>query len=113
DVIRVVDRGDEDATVPDLARARGPDDCLNRRIENFVGDNDLDLHFRQETDVVLLAAIDGRMTLLPAVPTHLAHGHPGDVELVQAVFHLVHLVRADDGLNEFHESSPASVRAPP
>ena len=45
--------------------------------------HDLDFHLRQQADVVLLAAIDGRVALLLAVPAHLGHGHARDLELLE------------------------------
>src|SRR5688572_22392944 len=68
DVVAVINRQHEHASVTDFAGARGLDDRGNHFVNDRVGHDDFDLDFRQETDVVLLAAIDRRVALLAAVP---------------------------------------------
>ena len=63
------------------------------------GNDDFDLDLGQQADAVLLAAIDGGVPLLAAVAAHVGHRHARDVQLLERVADVVHLVRADDGLN--------------
>src|SRR3954462_3525029 len=46
----LLDRGDEDLAVADLARAGGADDRLDRALDHVVGKDDLDAHLPQEVD---------------------------------------------------------------
>src|SRR3954466_1614632 len=71
DLVALGDRQHEDASVADLARARRRDDGLDRVVHDRIGDDDFDLHLRQQADVVFLTAVDRRVALLLAVAPHL------------------------------------------
>ena len=73
-----------------------------------VVDDELDFHFRQQADVVFLAAVDRRVPLLLAVAAHFRHRHAGDAHLLERLAHVVDLVRPDDGLNQLHRVPPAA-----
>src|SRR5262249_3211052 len=99
----------EPPAVADLSRPRGFHDRADRLVGDRVGHDDLDLHLRQQAHVVFLAAVNRRVPLLLAVPAHLRHRHPRDIQLRERVLHLVHFARPDDGLKQFHSWS-SSVR---
>src|SRR5215471_16971169 len=53
----LLDRGDENLAIADLACARGLHDRLNSAIDERVGDDDLDRHLGKKIDHVLGAAV--------------------------------------------------------
>src|SRR3712207_4170036 len=71
----IVEGGDEDFAVAELARARGARDGLDDELLDVVGDDDLDLRLRDELDLVLRAAVGLGVPALPPVALHLADGH--------------------------------------
>src|SRR6185295_3914171 len=70
----LLDRGDEDLAVADLAGARGLDDRLDRPVDQAVLKDDLDLDLGQEIDDVLGAPVELGMALLAAEALDLGHG---------------------------------------
>src|SRR5690349_20348307 len=52
------DSRDEDLSVADAAGLRGLLDDLEQRDDQIVGDDDLDLHLRDEVDYVRAASVD-------------------------------------------------------
>src|SRR3990172_8951998 len=102
DPVALAHREHEHATVANFARARGLNDCPDCFVDDLVGDDHFDLHLRQQAHVVLLAAVDGCVAFLFPVSADLGHGHPRHTQLDERVLHDVHLVRADDGLNQLH-----------
>src|SRR5512142_1963525 len=60
----LLDCGDEDLAVTDLARARGAHDGLDGAFDPVVRQDDLDLDLRQEVDDVFGAAIELGVALL-------------------------------------------------
>ena len=70
----LLDVGDEDLAVADLAGARGLDDRLDRALDQRVADDHLDLHLGQEVDDVLGAAIELGVALLAPEALDLGHG---------------------------------------
>jgi hypothetical protein len=105
DVVALLHRHDEHAAVADLTGAGGADDGLDGFVHHRVGHHDLDFHLRQEAHFVLTAAVHRGVPLLAPVPADLGHGHPGDVQLSQSFLDVVHHVRSNDGLDEFHALS--------
>src|SRR5262249_1504730 len=107
DAIALLDRNHEYAAVADLAGARRLNDRGHRFVDEVVGDDDLDFHFWQQADVVLLAAIDRGVALLLAVAADLGDGHSREADAPQRLLHVVDLVGAHDGLDQFHLTTPA------
>src|SRR5713101_443262 len=68
DAHHVLDRGDEDLAVADLAGARRLDDGVDRAFDLRVRHYHLDLDLGQEIDHVLCAAIELGVALLAAEP---------------------------------------------
>src|SRR5690348_6402845 len=110
DAERLLDRGDEDLAVADLAGVGGLLDRLDRALDLAVVDHDLDLHLGQEADQVLGATIDLGLALLSAEAFDLADGQAGDTHAGQRVAHFVELERLDDGGHQLHALSPRSWR---
>src|ERR1700730_3677946 len=102
DAIALEHRNNKDPSVADLAGARRLDDRLDGVVGDVVLDDDLELHFREQVDVVLLAPIDGGMALLLAVSPDLGDGHAADAQLLQRIAHLIDFVRPDDTLDQLH-----------
>ena len=70
--------------------------------------------FGHQRDVVLRAAVDLGVALLPAVAADLAHRHPGDAEGLEGLADLFPLVRLDHRGHELHAFTPlASASAWP
>src|SRR5438094_8056922 len=67
DAHHVLDRGDEDLAVADLAGARRLDDRVDRALDLAVGHHHLDFHLGQEIDYVLGAAVQLVVTFLPVI----------------------------------------------
>src|SRR5260370_30703950 len=96
----------EHPAVADLAGTRRLDDGADRVVDDAVLHVHLDFHLGQQADVVLLAAVDGRVPFLLAMTPDFSDGHAGDAELGQRLLHVVDLVRSNDGLNQLHRCSP-------
>src|SRR4029450_6336636 len=72
DADRLLDAGDEDLAVADLAGAGGLADGLDRALDQRIVDHHLDLDLGQETHGVLRAAVDLGLALLAAEALHFA-----------------------------------------
>src|SRR5258708_25541852 len=105
DAQRLLDGGDEDLAVADLAGMGGLLDGLDGALDLGVVDHDLDLHLGQEAHQVLGAAIDLGLALLAAETLDLADRQPRDADAGQRVPHFGELDRLDDGRHEFHAQS--------
>src|SRR5256885_9329580 len=106
DAHNVLDAGDEDLAVADLAGARRLDDGIDGALDLVVRHHHLDLHFRQEIDHVLGAAVELGMALLAAEALDLGDGQAGDADFGERFAHFVELEGFDDGLDLLHLRSP-------
>ena len=104
----MLDRGDEDLAVADLAGARCLDDRLDRRLDLVLGDNDFDLDLRQEIDDVFGAAVELGVALLAAEALDLGDGEPRDADLGERLAHFVELERLHDRFDLPHRGLPGS-----
>ena len=111
DAHHLLDRGDEDLAVADLAGARRLDDRLDRALDQRVGDDDLDLDLGQEIDDVFGAAVELGVALLAAESLDLGDRQAGDADFGQRLAHLVELERLDDRFDFFHGGSAAHEAA--
>src|SRR5215208_6356487 len=88
------------------ARLAGADpDRFDGALDHVVGDDDLELHLRQEVDDVLGAAVEFGVALLPAEPFRLDYGDALQPHLLERLLHLVELERLDDGFDLLHRGS--------
>ena len=71
-----------------------------------VVDDDLDPDLGHQGDVVLRAAVDLGVALLPAVAADLRHGHAGDADRLQRGPGVLPLVRLDDRGDQLHPALP-------
>src|SRR6476661_1836410 len=98
DVVAVFNGEHEHAAIADLARARGPND----RFDDLVRHHHFDLDLRQQRDAVLLAPVHSRVPFLASMAAHVGDGHAGDVQLLERIADVIHLMRAQNALHEFH-----------
>src|SRR5215471_3914965 len=73
------------------------------------------MHFREQIDLVLLAAVGFLVAFLASVPAHIRDGHPVNADSLEGFFYFVQLVRLDYRLDLFHMLLPCSClkgRAP-
>src|SRR4249919_2665465 len=102
-----LDRADPHLAVTDPAGLRGllddPEDVLGVTVVR----DDLDPDLGHQRDVVLRAAVDLRVALLPAVAADLGDGHPGDPEGLEGLADLFPLVRLDHCGDELHARAPS------
>src|ERR1035437_8783041 len=102
DAHHLLDRGDENLAVADLARARGLDDGFDRLLEDSIGHNDLDFHFGQEIHHIFRAAIKLGMPFLPAETFDLGHGQSAHPDFRQGFTHFIELERLYHSVYFFH-----------
>src|SRR5262249_41794975 len=106
DADTIIQRQHEDLAVADLARLRRAgrvDDGLDGRLHEGVVDGDLQLHFRQQADLELGAAVHLRVAALPPATAHVAHRHQVEVALVARGLDGLQVVRADDRNADLHK----------
>src|SRR5262249_17900831 len=98
----LVDRGDPDLAVADLAGTGGVDDRVDHLLHIDLGDEHVDADLGQELDGVLGTSVDLGVALLPAVPLDLADGHAGHAHRMQRFLHRVELMRLDHRRHKLH-----------
>src|SRR5215813_10746156 len=102
DADRLLDAGDEDLAVADLAGAGRLADRLDRTLDHGVVDHDLDLDLGQEAHRVLGPTIDLGLAFLPTEASHFAHRQTLDAERRQGIPHLFQLERLGNRHDQFH-----------
>lgn len=98
----LVDTGNEDLAIADLACAGSVDNGVNNTIHQLFIRHNFNLYFRQEIHYVFGAAIEFSMTFLPAEPLYFGNGQAGDTDLIERLAHFVELEWFYDGLDFFH-----------
>jgi hypothetical protein len=93
---------DKDLTVADFAGLRRTDNGIHAGVDDIIGDNDFDFHFRQKIDHILRAAIQLGMPLLAAKAFHFRYRHPGDADFGQRFTHVIQFERFNNRINLFH-----------
>jgi hypothetical protein len=101
----VFDGEDEDFAVAHLSGGGEFDDGVDNGIGEVVGDNDLELDFRQRVDLVLGAAVDFGVTFLSPVPAYFSDGHALYADFQQAVTYVVKFERPYDRFDFFHANT--------
>jgi hypothetical protein len=92
----------ENLAVADLARVGGFLDCFEHAIEHVGLYRRLDLHFRQEIDHVLRAAVELGVALLPAEALHFGDREAGHADFGERLAYFVELERFDDRFDLLH-----------
>src|SRR4051812_1700529 len=105
DVVALFHRQNEHPSVTDFAGSSRGNDRFDHLVDDGVGDDDFNLHLRQQTDAVFLSAVDRSVTFLAAVTAHVGHRHPRDAQLLERLADIVDFVWAHDTLNQFHTRS--------
>src|ERR1700743_2940046 len=102
----MVEIDDEDLAVADLSGLCRRRDGVDGLVDLVRGDRDLDLDLGQEAHGILGAAIDFRMTLLPAISLDFRHRETVNANGGQGVTDFFELEWLDDRHNNFHGSYP-------
>src|SRR5262245_36435602 len=101
----LLDSGDEDLAIADSPGPGGRLDRLHGLVDELVGNDDFDLHLRQEIDDILGPAIELGIAFLPAEAFGLGHRNALEADFLQGFLHLVELEGFDDRLDLLHASS--------
>src|SRR5215510_9877960 len=104
DAYRFIDREDEYLSVAEFARAGGLDNRVDSVLDDLVVEDDFNLQFRHEFNLVFAAPVDLGVALLPSEAFYLADGHALHAERLQRVFDAFEQVRTNDRFNLFHSS---------
>src|SRR5262245_56503685 len=102
---RFIDREDKYLSVAEFASAGGLDNRVDSVLDDLVVEDDFNLQFRHEFNLVFAAPIDLSMTFLPSEAFDLADGHALHAERLQRVFDAFEQVRTNDRFNLFHCNS--------
>src|SRR5262245_1625934 len=109
DADRFFDREDEYLSVAEFARAGGLDNRVDSVLDDLFVEDDFNLQFRHEFNLVFAAPVDLGVALLPSEAFYLADGHALHAERLQRVFDAFKQVRTNDRFNLFH-SVPLFLR---
>src|SRR3954454_19435442 len=104
---QLVDRRGPHLPVTDLPGRRRLHDDVDDIRRVVVRDDDIEAYLGDEVHLVLRAAVDLGVTLLPPVAVDLRDGQPVHSERLQRRLHVVELERLDDRGDESH--APTSV----
>src|SRR5580704_21291 len=99
---RFLDVGHEDFAVADAPGLGRAPNCVDRLLDQVVGDHDLDFDLGQEVHDVLRTPIEFGMTLLPPKALGLGNGDALQFDLLKRLLHLVELEWLDDGFYFLH-----------
>ena len=98
----LIDGGDEDLAVADLAGAGGFDDCGLDAGDEIIGEDDLDLDLGQEIDRVFAAAINLGMALLASKALDFRDRESLYPDACKGFLNFLEFERLDDGVDFFH-----------
>lgn len=96
------DIADKHFAVANLARSRRPNDGFHGLLDQGIGQDDLDLDFREEINRIFTAAVNFRVALLAAKTLHLGDGQALRAHSGQRLFNFLEFERFDNGFNLFH-----------
>src|SRR5262245_65112511 len=105
DADRLIDWEDEYLSVAEFASAGGLDNRVDSVLDDLVVEDDFNLQFRHEFNLVFAAPVDLGVALLPSEAFDLADGHALHAERLQRVFDAFEQVRTNDRFNLFHCNS--------
>ena len=95
-------RENENLAVTDFTGLGGPNHFADRFFDHIIGQNNLDLHFGEEIDRILAAAIDLGVAFLPSESFDFGDRHSLDTKLGQSFFNLLEFERLNDRFQLFH-----------
>src|SRR5208282_2964804 len=102
----VVNGGDKDLAVANLAGLGGLEDGFNGGLHQRFRQDGFDFDLGQKIHGVFAAAIDFGVPLLAAKTFDFHDGHTEDADAVEGFLNVVQFERFDDGFDFFHVSSP-------
>src|SRR3569832_506665 len=103
-----LDVGYENLAVADAPGLRGTADGVDRALDQFVGNDDLDLYLRQEVHDVFRAPVKLGMALLTSKSLGFRDRDALKPDFLQRFFNLVQLERLDDGFDFLHRLPPGT-----
>ena len=101
DADSLIDGGDEDLSVADLARLGGAFDGVDGSAELVILDGDFEFEFGEDINDVFGAAVDFAVTFLAAKSLGFGDGHALDTYLVEGRANLVLSMGPGNGGDEF------------
>ena len=96
------DIADKNFAVANLARSSRPNDGLDGLLDQGIGQDDLDLDFREEIDRIFAATVNFRVALLAAETLHFGDGQALRAHSGQRLLNFFQFERFDNGFNFFH-----------
>jgi hypothetical protein len=102
DPYRLVERDNEDLPVADLAGATALAERLDRRLDEVIGDRDLEANLLRERHLDCRPAIGLDALELTAVPHHAGKRQPAHLRAVQRFEDVIGLLRSDDADDKLH-----------
>ena len=109
DAHHALERHDEDLAVADLAGLRALAQRVDRRLDERVGDRDLEADLLRQAHLHARAAVGLDPVELTAVALHAAERDPAHLGAVERLQHVVRLLRPDDADHELHGPAPPSI----
>src|SRR6185312_6862879 len=107
-----LDVEDEYLAVADAPGARGFLDGVDGCLQPVVGDDDLDLHFRQEVHDIFCATVEFGVPLLATKALCFGDRDPLDADGLKRLFNFVEFEWFDDRFDFFHMRSPPGGDVP-
>src|SRR5579885_648967 len=105
----VIEGGDKDLAVADLAGMGLEHDRFNRRLRHLILDDQVDLQLGQEVNDILGAPVHLGMALLSAEAFHLVYGETGYTDGLKLLLHGVQGEGFDNCFDLFHLVSRSMV----
>src|SRR5580704_5668207 len=106
---RLIDLRDKDLPIPDRSGSSRRNDRVHRLIDHLISHDDLDLHLRQQVNLILSSTVDLGVALLPSMSPSLHDRHTVDADLDQRILHCIQLRRLNHRFNLLHNPySPSS-----
>ena len=96
------DVADKNFAITNLTRARRPHDGVDGLLDHGIGQDDLDLDFREEIDRVFAAAVNFRVALLAAKALDFGNGQALRAHCGESLFNFFKFERFDNGVDFFH-----------
>src|SRR4030095_9927826 len=102
DVVSLLHRDDENASIADFAGSCGLHAGFDDALDHFIGKDNLDHDFGEKRNAVLRSSVDGFVALLTPVSAHFRHRHAGHVHRGEALLNLFKFLVTNDDLQKLH-----------